>query len=258
MRLRQRTQGQRTLPNSTVGTGRRAAVLDADNIPFVREFGTEIRSALLAGAVPRTLRKGERLNSVGDRPDCLAIILGGMVELCGTETDADCGVLLLTKGDLVTPMAVLYGEPCLTSATALKRTRLMLLPRDSIVQQASRQPEVALALARTMGAQWRMAVRHVIDLKCRTAGERLAAFLLRLEEHSEDHPAKLPFSKGTLAARLGVTPETLSRVIQVVAANGIVLRGTQILVRDRTKAEGYCGPDPYPEPDEVAQNVHAL
>lgn len=246
------------MSNSTIGIGRRAAQPDADSIPFVREFSADIRAALLASSVPRTLRKGERLNSAGDRPESLAIIISGMVELGGTETDADCGVLLLTSGDLVTPMAVLYGEPCLTYATALTRTRLLLVPRSTLVQQASQQPEVALALARTMGAQWRMAVRHIIDLKCRTAGERLAAFLLRFVEHSEDRPIKLPFSKGTLAARLGVTPETLSRVIQVVAANGIVLRGTQILVRDRAKAEIFCGPDPYPDPDEVAQHVHAL
>lgn len=246
------------MANSTAGEGRRTAGLDAEIIPFVREFSAEIRAGLLVGAVLKTLRKGERLNSVGDRPDYLAIILGGMVELCGTETDADCGVLLLTKGDLVTPMAVLYEEPCLTSATALTRTRLLLVPRSVVVQQASLHPEVGLALARTMGAQWRMAVRHIIDLKCRTAGERLAAFLLRLMEYTEESAVKLPFSKGTLAARLGVTPETLSRVIQIVADNGIVVRGTQIIVRDRAKAERFCGPDPYPERDEVAQNVHAL
>ena len=246
------------MSNSTAWAGRRAAGLDADIIPFVREFSAEIRAALLAGAVAKTLRKGERLNSAGDRPDHLAIIVGGMVELCGTATDADCGVLLLTKGDLVTPMAVLYGEPCLTSATALTRTRLLLVPRAAVLQQASWHPEVALALARTMGAQWRMAVRHIIDLKCRAAGERLAAFLLRLVDYGEEPAAKLPFSKGTLAARLGVTRETLSRIIQVVADNGIVLRGTQIIMRDRAKAERFCGSAPYPEPDEVAQDVHAL
>ena len=238
--------------------GRRATHLDAETIPFVREFGGDVRAALLASSVAKTLRKGERLNAAGDRPESLAIILSGIVELGGTETDADCGVLLLTSGDLVTPMAVLYGEPCLTSATALTRTRLLLVPRGTVVQQASQQPEVALALARTMGAQWRMAVRHIIDLKCRTAGERLAAFLLRIVDHNEDRPVRLPFSKGTLAARLGVTPETLSRVIQVVAVNGIILRGTQILVRDRAQAERFCGPDPYPDPDEVALHVHAL
>jgi CRP-like cAMP-binding protein len=242
----------------TSGIGRRPAHPDADSIPFVSEFSADVRAALLTNSVPKTLRRGERLNSAGDRPESLAIILSGMVELGGTETDADCGVLLLTSGDLVTPMAVLYGEPCLTSATALVRTRLLLVPRGTVVQQARQQPEVALALARTMGAQWRMAVRHIIDLKCRTAGERLAAFLLRLVDYSEDRPVKLPFSKGTLAARLGITPETLSRVIQVVAANGIVLRGTQILLRDRAKAEMFCGPSPYPDPDEVAFHVHAL
>ncbi len=236
----------------------KALNLKPDTIPFVQEFAPPVRAALMARSVSRSLRKGDLFQSVGERPQNLAIILSGMVELGGIECDADCGVLLLTSGDLVTPMAVLYGEPCLTSATALTRTRLILVPRSTVVQQARQHPEVALALARTMGAQWRMAVRHIIDLKSRTAGERLAAFLLRFVDSSESDRAALPFQKGKLAARLGITPETLSRVIQVVAANGIVLRGSQIIVRDRAKAERFCGPDPYPEADEVAQRVHAL
>jgi CRP/FNR family transcriptional activator FtrB len=235
-----------------------AVSLKGETIPFVREFSDDVRAALLANSITRTLRKGEKLLSVGERPESLAIILRGIVELCGTERDADCSVLLLTKGDLVTPMAVLYREPCLTSATALTRARLILLPRSALIQQAKQRPEVALALARTMGAQWRMAVRHLIDLRTRTAGERLAAFLLRLADTAEGDRVAVPFPKGKLAARLGITPETLSRVIQVVAANGIVLRGTQIIVRDRAKAERFCGPDPYPEADEVALNVYAL
>lgn len=243
---------------STGGEGSRAKVFDADTIPFVHEFSAEVRAALLASSVAKVLKKGERLFKVGEHPKSLAIILSGMIELCGTESNDECGVLLLTSGDLVTPAAVVFEEPCLTSATALMPTRVLLLAGSTVTDQARERSEVALALARTMGAQWRMAVRHLIDLKSRTAGERLAAFLLRCNDNSEDERAILPFSKGALAARLGVKPETLSRVIQVVAANGIVLRGSRIIVRNRVKAERYCGPDPYSKTDESALNVHAL
>jgi CRP/FNR family transcriptional regulator, transcriptional activator FtrB len=246
------------MSHSTAEAGSKAAILDADTIPFVQEFSAEVRACLLANSVAKTLHKGERLLAVGEYPECLAIILSGMIELCGTDTDDDCGVLLLTSGDLVTPLAVVFEEPCLTSATALMPTRVLLVPGSTVVQQARERPEVALALARTMGAQWRMAVRHLIDLKSRTAGERLAAFLLRCIDNSDDERTVLPFSKGALAARLGVKPETLSRVIQVVAANGIVLRGSRIILRDRVKAEKFCGPDPYPKADESALHVHAL
>ena len=194
----------------------------------------------------------------GETPKYLGILLSGMVELCGTAQNPNCGVLLLNRGDLLVPMATLYGEPCLTAATALSRSRLIMLDRNTVVQQATSDAGLALSLARVMGAQWRMAVRHIIDLKSRTAAERLAAILLRFVDYAEEEVPQLLFTKSTLAARLGVSRETLSRIIQVVADNGIVLRGSEILVRDRKKAEDFCGPEPYRYRSERRLDVHAF
>jgi CRP/FNR family transcriptional activator FtrB len=231
---------------------------DPQTVPFVREFEDSLRSDLLAGAFTRLFKRGDRILQAGEIPTHLGILMNGMVELCGTVQDPDCGVLLLTRGDLLVPMATLYGEPCLTSATALSRGRLVMLDRRSVVQQAASHADLAMALARVMGAQWRMAVRHIIDLKSRSAAERLAAFLLRFVDYTGEEVARLPFTKATLAARLGVSRETLSRIIQVVADNGIALRGSQIVVRDRRKAEEFCGPEPYIYRSERRLDVHAL
>jgi CRP-like cAMP-binding protein len=231
---------------------------DTRALPFVGEFEQPARQALLEHADERLLQKGERIFDAGQVPDRLGIVLSGVVELCGTERNPDCGVLMLAAGDLIFPMAVLYGEPCLTSATALTETRLLMLPRTALARQAEAHTQVAMALARVMGAQWRMALRHIIDLRCRNAAERLGAFLLKYYDYSDARPVELPFAKATLAARLGVSRETLSRTIQVVAANGVLLRGSRIVVLDRRKAEEFCGPEPYGRRGERALNVHAF
>lgn len=230
----------------------------SQKLPFVREFENAVRAALLKGAAITLFQKGDRILQAGETPDRLWIILNGTVELCGTIHDPGCGLLLLTRGDLIFPMAVLHGEPCLTSATALTPCRLLMLDRDAVIHQAGTHSKVAMALARVMGAQWRMAVRHIIDLKCRSAAQRLTAFLLKLVDYSDAETVELPFAKATLAARLGVSRETLSRMIQVVAANGVMLRGSEIIVRDRRKAEVFCGPDPYVNRGERALDVHAF
>ena len=237
---------------------RQAAAVDPAAVPFVREFQTSVREALLKGARTIVFQRGERILEAGETPKYLGILLSGMVELCGTAQNPNCGVLLLNRGDLLVPMATLYGEPCLTAATALSRSRLIMLDRNTVVQQATSDAGLALSLARVMGAQWRMAVRHIIDLKSRTAAERLAAILLRFVDYAEEEVPQLLFTKSTLAARLGVSRETLSRIIQVVADNGIVLRGSEILVRDRKKAEDFCGPEPYRYRSERRLDVHAF
>lgn len=236
----------------------RQSIIDPETVPFVREFDAKTREALMAGSRAHVFRKGDRILEAGETPNHLGIILSGMVELCGTAQNPNCGVLLLNRGDLMVPMATLYGEPCLTAATALSRSRLIMLRRDVVVEQASSNAALAMSLARVMGAQWRMAVRHIIDLKSRSAAERLAAILLRFVDYAEQGIPELLFTKTTLAARLGVSRETLSRIIQVVADNGIVLRGSKIVVRDREKAENFCGPDPYVYRSERRLDVHAF
>ena len=227
-------------------------------LPFVGEFKPAVRAALLVGACELLFDSGDQILAAGDIPQELCIVLAGMVELSGTISEQTCGVLLLASGDVITPTAVLYGEPCLTSTIALRPTRILTLRRQTVLEEAAKHPEVSLALARIVGAHWRMAVRQIIDLQCRSAPERLGAFLLKFADASTADPVELPFAKGALATRLGISRETLSRAIQVVATNGIVLRGSRIVVRDRAKAEEFCGPAPYPKPDEFALDVHAL
>ena len=61
-----------------------------------------------------------------------------------------------------------------------------------------------------------------------------------------------------LASRIGMQPETLSRTLQTLAANGLYLRGREIIVTNRAAIEEFCGPDPYPPASEYELGVHAL
>ena len=87
---------------------------------------------------------------------------------------------------------------------------------------------------------------------------RAVDILLRLVgESGAADAADLPVSKRHLASRIGMTPETLSRALQTLASNGLVVRGAKVLVRDRKKIEDFCGTHPYPDATETALDVHA-
>jgi hypothetical protein len=53
-------------------------------------------------------------------------------------------------------------------------------------------------------------------------------------------------------------PETLSRTLQTLAANGLYLRGREIIITARDEIERFCGPAPYPSANEHEFGVHAL
>jgi CRP/FNR family transcriptional activator FtrB len=161
--------------------------------------------------------------------------------------------------DLLLPTAALHGEPLLVSARAMTTTKLIVFDPATVDQVMEESRILADNIMRAMSGQWRMCVRSILDLNCRTAAQRLASFLLRLVDlQSGSGTPILPIAKRHLAARLGMTAETLSRMLQVVAGNGVHLRGRSIIVHDRRRAEAFCGPDPYPSPDERALNVFAL
>jgi CRP/FNR family transcriptional activator FtrB len=97
---------------------------------------------------------------------------------------------------------------------------------------------LANAMVRLLAGQFRRAVRQIKDLKLRTGTQRLGAFLLRLvDETGVDGVARLPFSKATLASRLGMTPENLSRALRTLEAHGLAMEGSRVSLPDRAALE---------------------
>ena len=199
------------------------------------------------------------LFEAGEMPDHLHVLISGTVELYRGHAPRECGLVLLAAGDVFMPAATVFNEAYLNSARTLTASRILRLSAEVARQQFTRSHQFAINISRVLAGQFRMATRHIIDLKCLSAAQRLAAFLLRLvDESNSSGLADLPVSKGRLASRVGMTPETLSRTIQTLADNGLVVRGTKVIVRDRARIEAFCGPQPYPEAAETALEVHAF
>lgn len=220
--------------------------------------GEEISRLLLVSTVqqypPATL-----LFEEGDLPVGLHVVIDGTVEIFSRSAGHEWGLMLMNAGDLFMPGAVLFDEPYTTSARTVGFGRLLLLESGIVRSLAATFSSFAIQLSRAMAGQLRIAVRQVLDLKSRTAAQRLAYFLLDIADSSIAAEPELPMRKRNLAARLGMTPETLSRTLQILAENGLFLRGRQIIVRDRSKIDRFCGQkDHYRPPVEHRLDVHSL
>jgi CRP/FNR family transcriptional activator FtrB len=218
-----------------------------------------VRDRLLQSSRVERFAARSELFTRGQIPKELHIVLGGIIDLSCAYKSNEYTALMMAAGDVFMPAAALYAEPYLISAHALTASRILMIDAEIVRREAKRSTELALGLARIMAGQWRIALKIILDLKCRSPSQRLAAFLLRLHDAAEvAHPAEIPFSKRQLASRIGMQPETLSRTLQTLAANGLYLRGREIIVTNRAAAEAFCGPDPYPPASEYELGVHAL
>ena len=229
------------------------------DLPLLGGLPKATREILIAcSTIERFPPRGEVFKD-GETPEHLHIVLSGIVDLSCTYKGHECTALVMAAGDVFMPAAALYSEPYLVSARALTASRVLMIDAEVVRQQAQKCTELALALARVLAGQWRVALKIILDLKCRSPSQRLGAFLLRLNDASQPGlPAEIPFSKRQLASRIGMQPETLSRTLQTLAANGLYLRGREIIVTNRPAIEEFCGPDPYPPASEYELGVHAL
>lgn len=237
----------------------RLAPRDCDALPIFKGIDESLARTLLEASSARQYRAGSTIVRQGDTVDGLFIVNSGLVDLTRIDGQHECGVLLLSARDLLLPAASLFDEYSLVTARALTTTRMIVIDNEAAASALARSPRFAANLMKAMSGQWRMAVRNILDLNCRTAAQRLGAFLLRLVDLQDGSPAAvLPIAKRHLASRLGMSAETLSRMLQVVAGQGLYVRGRTIIVRDREQIEEFCGPDPYPERDERDLDVFAL
>ena len=235
------------------------AALGPAEVPLLSSLGDCARSRLLEQARVQRFGAGKMIFSENERPAELHIVLTGIVDLSCRYDGREKTALLLSAGDVLMPAAALFNEPYLVAARALTATRVLTIGVDSMRAEAARSPALAFEVAKVIAGQWRVALRIILDLKCRSPSQRLAAFLLRLHDATPAGTiAEIPFSKRQLAARIGMQPETLSRTLQTLAANGLYLRGRQIVLIDRAKIDAFCGPDPYPAGDEHQLGVYAL
>ena len=209
-------------------------------LPLFAGIDEEQERRILEDAEIRHYQPGMQLFSAGARAEHLHLVLRGVVELYAGEPPRECTLLLMSRGDVFMPAATLFGEPYLNSARTLTTATLLLVPAATAQREFAGLGRFALNVARVLAGHFRMAARTLIDLRSCSAAVRLGRFLLRLVQNAEGEVVSLPASKGKLAARVGMSRETLSRALQTLADEGLVVRGSQIIVRDRERIERFC------------------
>jgi CRP/FNR family transcriptional regulator, nitrogen fixation regulation protein len=127
------------------------------------------------------------------------------------------------------------------TAEALVDTTVRVVKRQSLDQAADGDAVVARNLLSVASRDLEHAENHMLLLGRNTAVERVAAFLIEMDKRLA--PAglvELPMNRRDVADYLGLTLETVSRVLSRLEDKGILeLIGTtqrrQIVIRDRAR-----------------------
>lgn len=156
----------------------------------------------------------------------LHILLSGSVGLqARAETGGRTVVEIFGAGEVFLAPALLLHLPYLASAVALTEVRIMMIPGEPFREAVQRDLRLAGAAIELLSRHWRLMVDQVVDLKLRSAEARVARFIEhRVPPESGGGIAALPEPRTALAARLGMTPETLSRSLASLEDSGRLRR----------------------------------
>jgi len=135
------------------------------------------------------------------------------------------------------------------SAEAISDTTVLVFRRRTLECLAMRSIEVARGLWALTARSLDHAEDHMLLLGRKTAVERVAAFLLEMDERMQSTGAiRLPMTRRDIADYLGVTLETVSRSLSHLKAEGAVELSTarQITVQRRSKLRTLGSEDAFP------------
>lgn len=211
--------------------------------PFFARAGEAAMGRLLRPGFTQQLPRGAMLFDQHEIPGFLHLLLAGSVGLqARDESGAATIVEIFGPGELFLAPAAILDLPYLASALALTEVRVLMVPADAFRAAMAEEPALARATIELLARHWRLMVDQVVDLKLRPAERRVARFLARrVPEEQGAGTAELPEPRAAIAARLGMTPETLSRALASLEAQGLIRlspRRADVPDRDRLMRGG--------------------
>jgi CRP/FNR family nitrogen fixation transcriptional regulator len=191
----------------------------------------------------RTVCRGQELYAAGEPAEHCFRIVSGCVRMVGLDADGRRQIAdFLFPGELCGFDAL--GTHHLSAEALTDAVVVVCYPRRAVDGLADRHAEVAASLRGTAMQSLRRAHGKMFLLGRKTAGERVAAFLLEMAARSPGaaggRHVGLPMIRADIADHLGLTLETVSRTMAQLCRDGAIAaaRGG-IEIRDRAALEAF-------------------
>lgn len=174
------------------------------------------------------------LFSQGDEAGCFFVLLAGRVNIFALTETGDQSVIEVFDGISTFAEAAIFSSGKYPlNGEVMAGSRLVQVPAAPFLRRLADNPRLGFSLLSGL-ARWQARLIHEItELKSKSPGQRLASFLLALAHDAEDGvQVRLPITKATLASRIGIAPESLSRALARLKAVGVDSQGREVVLTD--------------------------
>lgn len=214
--------------------------------PTLDDLKAASQTAVLCGLNPATVRTllapasvvelepGDTLFRQGEQAAAFFIVIDGWVKLYRITPAGDEAVLhVLTKSDSFAEAVAFAGGRYPASASAVTDARIVLIPARHVIHCIREVPDIAIAMIASTSQHLHLLVQRVEQLSAQSGLQRVAEFLAGLCPSADGScTISLPYDKSLIAGRLGLKPESLSRVFAKLRLVGVDVRASDVVVSE--------------------------
>ena len=206
-------------------------------IALFRGLKPETVEHIVKSATAVSLKARSMLFRQGDPATAFFIMIDGWTKHYRLNLSGKEAVIhVFTKGDSFAKAAALTGARFPATAEAVTDARVIRVPADHIIKCIREDPNIALAMIASMSQRMYLLMQQVEQLKAQSGVQRVAEFLASLAPvHDGPCFIALPYDKALIAARLGLTPSSLSRTFAKLRSVGVAVRAADVAVGDVAK-----------------------
>ncbi|HMV16705.1 MAG TPA: Crp/Fnr family transcriptional regulator [Zoogloea sp.] len=174
-----------------------------------------------------TLPKGRGIYATGELPRALYYLLSGQVKVAVTSAEGGEKVIDIVHAPQAFGVAELFGQaPHVSSAETVGASVVLVIGREGVMRAIEYDARLSMRLLQTV-ADRQTAIERDIAADCFQSGcEKVVDYLLRAVAPAagwgDSVSLDLEIPKYLLAARLGFTPETLSRIFRELSDEGLI------------------------------------
>lgn len=203
-------------------------------VPIFRALEDDVLDSMLREARVLECPAGRLLFRREDSSDHFFVVLSGWVKIFRETSDGEEAVLgIFTAGESLAEAAAFLGDVYPASAEVVEDGRVLRIPTRAFLAEVEKRPAVALNMLGSMSQHLHRLVQDVEQLQTRSATRRVVDFLLRQCRQSDGAAeVALPYDKTLLARRLGMQPESLSRIWARLRQYGVQTEQHRVMIRD--------------------------
>lgn len=215
-------------------------VFCGERVPIFRSLEEAEFAAIAKLIIHKDYDKGEIIFHEGDNFPYLAIVREGLIKTFKYTAEGREQILgMFEKGDFVGEINLFSGRPCSVSCSAIQKTGLCLIPRDSFQALIKEHSQIMFHILEELAGRVDDLETLVQQLGTQNTDARLTFLLVRWGErhgrrYGEDILVELPLSREGLANYIGVSRETVSRKLSQLKEEGLIdlIGNRKVLIKD--------------------------